>query len=144
VTGGGDRKYRYASFRARLGYYARVIRRRGVLGRYAVLALSVYIVLAILMPPLARPLRSVGVDLPEGRRYAVTGSVTDTASRAASGISVYVGGYRTTTDSEGIYRLRFKADAKLNVPIIFASGQNEVVRRFDIGSGDAIVNAVLP
>jgi hypothetical protein len=120
--------YRGRRFLALLRYWLRTIWRRSAVLSWVVLVVALYIALAVVVPPLQNPLRSIGLEFPALAHYQVSGTIRRVGTdKPVSGVRVSVGGYSATTNTSGHYVFSFSASSSQQIAVVIdTAGVSEV------------------
>jgi hypothetical protein len=113
--------------RLRLRYYARQVAKL-TLDRYTsiILILSICLFLFVIFYPISRSLQVTGVV-----REEIISSNGAISFRPVPNAIVEIGGFRTFTNSEGEFTLRFQSAERDSIPIIYRVGTRERISRIN-------------
>lgn len=63
-----------------------------------------------------------------------------TLNKPVAAIIVEIGGFRTTTNNSGLYKLKFQSEIKQDIPVILRLKGHQVINRVSFGPREAIKN----
>lgn len=133
--------------RALTRYYYRVFRRRVIVAPYIIFGVSLYLFLVALIPGFDAPLRAMGLDVQHPERHSVSGIVTTTSKGSIQPVAqaqIMVGGYATTTDQTGAYKLQFLSPHTSKLAITVSVGETTTTEIIDVVSRTISKNINLP
>jgi len=140
-------RLKFKKFRILFGYYRKNIRRKINLS-YILFAFSIFMFFLILIPNSVHrlPLPSEGWPLVLELHGTVVLRTNDTGQQTLIPIAfatIEIGGYRTMTDLDGRFHVRFVSQTENNIPVLIEWNNNSRIQRVSFEQGSFEKNVIL-